>query len=455
MPEARPNIVIVMLDTQRADRLSCYGHDRPTTPRIDQIASEGAVFLDNVSPGIWTLPSVASMMTGLHAHSHGSGAHNDSFDEQHTTIAESLSQRGYRTVAFYANAYAEMVNKGFVETHRPPDASYSVDEQHELSRERMRRAARWIEQNEADGGAPYFMFIQLMDPHLPLHPPPEFAHFVLDDATDEEIDAINQSPFDVWACQSQLTDRQYALLFSLLDGETAFSDQQVGVLADFMRERGALDDTLFVVTSDHGDMLGEQSNEGVHDHFTHHLCLYEPLIKTPLVARYPAAIPAGGRITTPTQTLDIAPTVAELVGLDVSAMQGFCLIGAAGGKGERTFTLSEYMKSVHVAARLLTRIDPTLDARLYARWLKAWRHDGWKYIWTSDRRDELYHLANDPNESTNLIDAEPGRANAMRVEMENYLASLPHASANDAVITGNCSDESLNRLRGIEFLQDR
>jgi len=90
----RPNVVLFMLDTLRADYCSCYGHAAPTTPEIDRLAAEGAVFLDNVSPAIWTLPSVASMMTGLYPHSHVAGAHNDSFDERHTTIAETLAARG-------------------------------------------------------------------------------------------------------------------------------------------------------------------------------------------------------------------------------------------------------------------------------------------------------------------------------------------------------------------------
>jgi arylsulfatase A-like enzyme len=453
--DKRPNVVIFMLDTQRADRLSCYGHDRKTTPCIDALADEGAVFLENVSPSIWTLPSVASMMTGLHSHSHGAGSHNDSFSDEHTTLAEILAASGYRTIAFYANSYCEMSSKGFRETHRPPDVSLTVDEQHELSRDRVRRASHWIEENHLEDGQPFFMFVQLMDPHLPAHPPEEFKTLMPSDATDEEAEAIDQDPFDLWACRSQLTDRQYALLKSMVDGETAFADGLVGKLADAMRERGVLDDTVFIVTSDHGDMFGEQTNDGVHDQFTHHLCVYEPLIKTPLVARYPAAFPAGSRVEHPTQTLDIAPTLAELIGFDAPQFQGHSLLSALGDKPERAFTLTEYMKSTHVAARLLTRYDPTMDVRLYLRWLKAWRRDGWKYIWTSDRRDELYFLKEDPGETNNLIEREPAKANELRIEMEDYLASLPCGWRGDLVATGRCSEESVARLRGLEFFHDR
>ena len=93
----------------------------------------------------------------------------------------------------------------------------------------------------------------------------------------------------------------------------------------------------------------------------------------------------------------------------------------------RTFTLTEYMKSTHMAARVLDRIDPKQDVRVYPRWLKAWRKEGWKCIWTSDRRDELYRLEDDPEEERNLIVSMPEKADEMRVEMEDCLTALPHA----------------------------
>ncbi len=451
----RPNVVLFMLDTLRADYCSCYGHAAPTTPEIDRLAAEGAVFLDNVSPAIWTLPSVASMMTGLYPHSHGAGAHNDSFDERHTTIAETLAARGYRTMAFYANAYCEMSKKGFRETHRPPDRPYSVEKQHDLSRDRVQRAIEWLDRNPPSDGSPFFLFVQLMDAHLPLHPPPEFAHFTLADATAQEIAAIDQNPLEVWAGRNPLTDRQYAILRSMLDGEAAFADSLVGRLAEAMRSRDLLDDTIFIVTSDHGDMLGERhTNEGAHDHFTHHLCLYEELIKTPLVIRYPRAFAPGTRVERSSQTLDIFPTLGELIGFETPFCQGHSLAAAAAGRSTRSFTLTEYMKSTHVAARLLARIDPKKDVRLYLRWLKAFRKNGMKYIWTSDRRDELFDLRQDPGEQRNLIAAMPQAADAMRIEMEDYLASLPCGWRGDAVITGNCPKECIDRLRGLEFFHD-
>ena len=453
--ERKPNVVIFMLDTQRADFLSCYGHSTPTTPCIDKIGEEGAVFLDNISPAIWTLPSVASMMTGVHPHSHGAGAHNDTFNAEYPTIADCLNDQGYKTTAFYANKYCMMSKREFAETHRPPGAKYTVPEQHDLSRDRVELAKSWLDQNHLQDQNPFFMFVQLMDPHLPLHPPEEFKHFVLDDATDEEIAEINQETLDTWSGRHKITERQYAILRSMLDGETAFADSLVGKLADYMREKEILDDTIFIVCSDHGDMLGEKhSNFGVHDHFTHHLCVYEELIKVPLVVRYPKTFPAGSRVENPSQTLDIYPTLAELIGFGAPHCQGFSLTSALTDKPERTFTLTEYQKSAHVGVRMLSRVDPTMDVRLYMRWLKAFRKGGMKYIWASDRHDELYDLKSDPQEQKNLIAESPEKANELRIEMENFLVSLPHVWYGDNVDTARADSASVDRMRALEMFHE-
>ncbi len=439
--------------------MSCYGYPKETTPNIDSLASEGAVFLDNVSPAIWTLPSTASIMTGLHAHSHGACAHNDLEVHGLPTLASMLTPLNYNSVAFYANAYCESSKDGFRETHRNHLRGESMGQGcFDLSRGRVERAIEWMKYNYLrhpdDSRQPFLMFIQVMDPHMPFYPPAEFRErFVLEDATEEEIENRRQSEIHVHGGALRPTQRQYDVLKSFCDAETAAADSHVGVLADFMREAGVLDETAFIVTSDHGDMFGEKKEE-TFDHFSHHLCLYEPLIQVPLVVRYPAAFPAGARVTHSTQTHDIMPTLAELIGFEAPMAQGFSLLPALDDKPARAFTLTEYMKSTHVAARVLDRINPKQDVRVYLRWLKAWRKDGWKYIWTSDRHDELYHLADDPEEESNLIASMPEKADAMRIEMEDYLTTLPYALRGDKVATGRCDPKVVERLRALEFFQE-
>ena len=456
----KPNVVIFMLDTQKSNNMSCYGYPKKTTPNVDRLAEEGAVFLDNVSPGIWTLPSSASLMTGLHVHSHGACGHNDTFVNEPVTIAEVLSKMGYQTVALYANAYCEASKKGFREICRNPPGSDSCGKNcHVYSRQRVDRAINWLEFNYFKNGpesrSPFFLFIQIMDPHMPFYPPsPYKEQFLLEGATEEEVESCRMESVPIHAGKVWPTERQYDILRSLCDAEAATADEHVGRLVDFMRGKAILDETIFIVTSDHGDMFGEHANDGKHACFSHHLCVYEELIRVPLVARYPAAFPAGLRVPHSTQTLDVFPTLAEIIGFDAPFCQGFSVLSAVRGAPARAFTLTEYMKSTHAAVRILDRVDPRMDVRLYLRNLKAFRKDGWKYIWTSDRRDELFNLRDDPKEQRNLIGQLPEKADAMRIEMEDFLVTLPTALRGDKVVTARAKPQSVARMKALEFFQE-
>jgi hypothetical protein len=131
------------------------------------------------------------------------------------------------------------------------------------------------------------------------------------------------------------------------------------------------------------------------------------------------------------------------------------VLSAVRGRPERTFTLTEYQKSVHIAARLLARYGPKADVRLYLRWLKAWRSEGMKYIWASDRHDELYDLDADPTEQRNRIGEMPEVADRMRIEMEDFLASLPMADYGDRVPVDRIEGtDPIARLRGLEFYRE-
>ena len=456
-----PNIVIFMLDTQRTTNVGCYGYEKPTTPNIDKLAEEGVVYLDNISPAIWTLPAVASLMTGVHVHSHGSGARTDVFVGTQPAIAEMLSQKGYRSIAFCDNKFAHSPNRGFDEIHIFP-LQYRREDRgvFERSRERVALASRWIDHNYLNDKKrmPFFMYLQMMDPHLPHNPrSPYKEQFVLPDATDEEMSGLNQRILEVHAGKRHFSERERALLKSMYDAETAAADSHVGILADFMREKGILDETIFIVMSDHGDMYGEKNGYNIlHDnafqHFSHHLCVYEELIKVPLVVRYPATFPAGKKVTHYSQTHDIFPTLAEIIGFKAPHCQGFSLLSALEDKPARNFTLTEYSKSVHMASRILTQF-PDRDARMYLRSLKAWRAEGMKYIWSSDGADELYDLTKDTEEKKNLIREIPDRTNSMRLAMEEFLMTCPNGMAGDIIQPGKTvSKEALQRLEAMDWL---
>ena len=446
----RPNVLIFMLDTLRAKNVSCYGYEKPTTPNIDRIAEEGSVFLDNVSPAIWTLPAVASLMTGLHVHSHGSGAHNESFDGDLVTMADVFSDMNYMTAAFYGNIYGAMSNKGFRESRMiwGPDKHIGPDG-FDVSRRRIEDVMSWLDRNHGDDSPPFFVYIQVMDPHMRYYPVSPFKEqFVLPDATDEEINALEFSPMPLYTAQGDHTKREIELLLSMYDAEIAAGDSHVGVLVDYLRQADIIDDTIVFIMSDHGEMFCEHESLIGSRHYTHHLACYEELIGVPLVARYPDAFPAGSRVERSTQTHDIFPTLAEIIGFDAPHCQGFSLLSASGDNPERTYTLTEYQKSVHIAARAKQRV-PDIDQRFNTRSLKAYRKDGMKYIWASDMRDELYDLRADPKEQSNLMGQLPEKANEMRLELEDLMTRFPQAPHRDYIISLANQPDLTAALRGM------
>jgi len=453
---AKPNILVFMLDTQRAQNMSCYGYEKPTTPNIDRLAEEGVAFLDNISPAVWTLPAVASLMTGLHVHSHGAGAHNESYGGPFVTLAEALTKAGYQTVAFYGNIYAAMSNHGFHESHLMKGHEKHIGPDcFDVSRRRMAEAMNWMDRHAGAGEPPFFLYVQVMDPHLPLHPVSPFKErFCLPDIKPEELEAIPRDVLEVYVGKHCVSERERAVLLSMYDAETAAADSHVGVLMDYLRAKRLIDETLIFIMSDHGEMFCERPNLAGGQHFTHHICCYEELIKTPLVARYPEAFPAGKRAAHSTQTHDIFPTVAEIVGFEAPHCQGFSLLSALGDQPRRAWTLTEYMKSIHIASRVL-RLSPDIDQRLFVRWLKAYRKEGMKYIWASDMRDELYDLRADPREHNNLIERMPEKAKAMRLELEALMTALPPADRGDLVWGVDKDDPRLAKLRGMDWYLER
>jgi len=451
--QVKPNVLIFMLDTQRTDNLGCYGYAKPTSPNLDRLAAEGAVFLDNISPAIWTLPAVASMFTGLHVVSHGAGAAYEGFDNKPATLAEVLADLGYQTAGFFGNKYTWDSRKGFREMQIPEGAGIKMlPDYFDASRQRIARATHWLDFNaKAAAAPPFFLYVQVMDPHMPLLPREPFrSKFALPDITDEEQKRLNAAMAPVFLNQYHFTERDQAVLHSLYDADTAGADSHLGLMIDALRERKLLDNTMVIVMSDHGEMFGEHKDSVTgHDQFTHHLCAYEELIKVVLVVRYPKAFKAGTRVTTPTQTLDIAPTLSDIIGFPFPQSQGFSLVGAAAGKPRRDFTLTEYQKSVHMGWRMI-KADPETDPRVFLPAVKAWRKDGMKYIWRSDLRDELYDMKADPKEKRNLIAEKPDVAKKMRLELERYCASLPFAESGDRIASDRgCPPEILARLKGM------
>jgi choline-sulfatase len=349
-----PNLVLVTLDTVRADHLGCYGDRQAITPTLDRLAAEGVRFTDASSAVPLTLPSHTTVLTGLLPLHHGlrnNGA--GALRAGTATLATLLSRAGYRTGAFVGAFVLDHrfgLKPGFEvyddEIERDPNAGFALEAERP-GREVVDRALAWL---ETDDARPFFLWVHLYDAHAPYTPPP------------------------AWAARHP--GRPY-------DGEISEVDEQVGRLLEALHRRGVDGRTVVAVAADHGEGLGD------HGELTHGLLLYEPTLHVPLLLRAPWGLKARV-VKAPVSLVDLAPTLAGLLG------QAFA--GPLDGRD---------------LSRILLAGGEPADAEVYAEtrypatfgWspLAALRRRDLKYI--SSSRPELYDLRQDPKESANLLAA--------------------------------------------------
>jgi len=303
----RANVVLVGIDTLRADHLGCYGYTRPTSPRIDALASESVVFTTAVASAPWTLPSFASILTGLlpshHRAGEGTLPYVSALDASHDTLGVVLQRAGYQTASFVSNVWVGKdvgLDRGFDVHAFDPAPSATVE-----------RAITWLSARTAD---PFFLFVHVFDPYAPYTPPPQHARLF----TAPEYDGPFRTAFPtVWenGVPVMTVDRKWsaadrAQIVSLYDGEIHYADSLVGRLLDKLRALGMIERTIVIIVSDHGEEFFDHGRLG-HSH-----TLYDELLLVPLVIRFPSAS-HHGRITRQVRSMDIFPTVLDAVGLPV------------------------------------------------------------------------------------------------------------------------------------------
>jgi len=437
----RPNLVIIVMDTQRVANMGCYGYPRATTPNVDAVALEGTTCLNNISPAAWTLPSHASLWTGKYVTSHGADIRHEYLEPGLPTLPEVLNEMGYWTGAICANAWAASPagnHRGFAwfpdgaelarlrQGFSPAVQRVLKQRDQESDAGSLFHVLLGIEQIERRrrSGDPFFLFINCTEPHTPCWPPqPYRGRFLPAPVSDREARAVVQEPWKITTGAVKLTARQWRIIKALNDGETATLDATLGLLFHHLRRTDLIDDTILIVTSDHGDELGE------HPPFmTHVLTVYDTVVRVPLVIRYPTAFPPRKKLHRLTQTLDIFPTLMDI--LDhrdpgvLQELQGISILDHLRGRGYRTWALAEHDRPMQVFERYLTR-NPRADMRWADRSLKAFYQGRFKYIWASNGQDELYDLREDPGERRNLARKEAGQAARMRRKLEDRLLSFP------------------------------
>lgn len=402
--DTRPNILLIILDATRTNHLSCYGYARQTTPNLDLLAREGVLYENCITPGSWTLPSLASLFTGLYPRDHGVCAQNLKLDPSHVSLAELLKPAGYLTVGFSSNAWVGKfsgLDQGFdefVEVWRALD-DLAIDEGAALTNARI---SQWLDRIQ-DHCKPFLMFVHYFEPHLPYRPPPPFDRKFLPAGADPQmVEEVRkwahprEVGYSLRIPGMEVSPAQFEILTSQYDGEIAYLDQRVADLLSEFRDREILDNTVVVVTSDHGEHLGD------HGLMDHKMSLYDTLIHVPLIVRYPPAVPSNQRVRSQVQTIDLFSTLLDLCRIEPPGMTASRVLPFRDvADSSRPYTFAEFGKP-DLFLKVFSEKFPGIDYSSFDRSLKTVRTDRYKLIWASDGRHELYDIAGDPGETVNL-----------------------------------------------------
>jgi arylsulfatase A-like enzyme len=397
------------MDTARRDRLSCYGYGRETSPRLNALAESATTYANAYSTSSWTAPGHASLFTGLFPVAHGATQEDWDLDERLTTMAEALSAGGYRTVGIVENpmlSHGLGYAQGFADYHevfprraRPGPGSPALD--------------RFVEAVDAAPDGSLFVFVNLIEPHSPYNSSRQFRdRFVTDPSVPLEANEWR----DYYVGRRAFSEAEIVHLNELYDAELLYTDYVVGEMADALSELGILDETVFIVTSDHGENIGD------HGHMDHVFSLYETTTSIPLLIRYPRRFAPGATVESPVQITDLFPTVLALAGIDEveHPSHGRSLLGELPEDRE---ILCEYYyprQAIKGYRRLEDRGSPRLAP--YLRRIRSLTAGGMKLIWGSDGRNELYDLRVDPDELSDIIDS-PERSPTLSA-LEERLAGL-------------------------------
>ncbi|WP_435098994.1 sulfatase [Halorubrum sp. N11] len=487
-----PNIVVFVLDTARARNFSCYGHSTSTTNHIDDLAREGVLFENAVSVSPWTLPSHASLFTGVPPTVHRTNALERSLPDSLQTLAETLSDAGYRTIGMSANPWFSSqfgITRGFDDfhhlfgplatdsyrefvTHATDDTKGLIDRFSnlvsdqspiELFRNGTTAAYRQFISREDDGASeavdrsvdilkgsePYFLFINFLEPHLPYEPPEAYLDSSVAEFGRSAVESVNQDAPAYNIRNIDMSSNDFEILESLYDAEINYVDDCIGDILDMIDQNGQRENTFVAVLGDHGENIGD------HGLMSHHYSTNHTLLHIPMILRYPSIFEGGDDVQERISSLDLPATFDSILrstGVDTGVFQhqqmGTALCEPL--PTDRSI-VAEYLNPMPPIDQMQERCsNPDFDVSEYDRSLRTIYRGQYKLIRGSDGTKELYNIVDDPKEEVNLLGQKPRLAEELEseltrvVEQYNDLSTTP----SDTDVTGNIED----RLEDLGYL---
>ena len=461
----KPNVILITLDTVRADHLSLYGYERDTTPNLRGLARQATVYTQAISPGDMTLSSHASIFTGLYPSWHK--AHFDPayewgrpLDSRYPTLAEILSGKGFDTVGIVANylflAPGFGLDRGFAYHDSAGPTVFLRTTKSFLLRERVRNfltrfyrpwqfdvtfrraeeinaAALAVLDRKKSQGRKFFCFLNYMDAHWPYLPPDRFATLYPGYDPHLKTDHYADMEREVLTLRRPISERERQHLLSQYDGGIAYMDRALGRLVDRLKQRGLYDNTLLIVTSDHGEAFGERAMVG------HALSVYQDMVHVPLLIKYPRQN-SPAVVDDSVSLADLMPTILSVLGYQAPKnMQGRNLLKAA------PEAVSEPISETFVHPMISTWSPRFLRSQ------QAIFSGSLKFIQSSKGDRELYDLSRDPNEEHNLFEGQS--VDGLESKLVQYLKAA--AADNRKQAAAQAGSESIEKLKSLGYVQGK
>ncbi len=429
---SQPDILVVLWDTTRPDHLSPYGYERDTTPFLDDLMADGHRFDNVIAGGPWTLPSMASMFTGLYVHNHGvsSGIANESpmaIPPDRTTFAELLSGAGYRTV-LVAGQWLHLKHGGF-------DRGWDIIHKGGMADPNTGHARMddltIQEIKAAPSDEPLLMMVHTLDPHSPYQPHPTHDLWRDDALSEVYIGTKDNGQFDNFIVVNEanqgtrtISDDEMQFLVNAYDGELHQNDARLRKIWETWKaERG--DDAIVIVTADHGEAFGEHG-----DNVIFHERPYDVILRIPLLMRGPG-IPNGSTDLT-VSNIDILPTLADLAGVQAPEVNGRSLVPVMSGEDTEPSVVAGFSQWAQAPAFFRTDDVKWIDYRVGAS-------------------NVLYLLGKDPGESDNLASTMETLFQNVQASFEKFLED--HAIEAAPVESKTLNDDELQALRALGYVE--
>ncbi len=367
----RPNLVLISLDTLRADHLGVYGYERPTSPNLDAFARGGLVVKRAYVPSPWTLPSHGTMLTGVYPSRHGGVTKFNRIGAEFPMISEVLRNVGYRVLG--------VTDGGFLSREYGYDGFEVFDDRSDHNGDVVGRVGRAMQLLREEDPRPFFLFLHTYEVHCPYEPPAEYDVFS-DPGYDGIVHVEGECVQYYRDLADRLEERDYQHVASKYDGEILFTDAVIGRFLDFLGDSGLLENTVVAITSDHGENFGDHP-----EYQLGHSELYDHTLRVPLILRGPG-IPAGQVFEGPVEGTDLVPTLLDLVGVaSRGELDGRSFRPALdGGPWKKPYLFGEKFPTMRMV-----------------------RSNEWKLIHREASDFELYDLLEDPGEHHSLVGSRP------------------------------------------------